>query len=82
MFYNFNISFAIIVLLQGVSANLYKGERNAMKSVSVERLKCTHRSAQKLCANSTVVLAHVCSIGFYMCANYSLKRSVNTMCAH
>ena len=59
MFYNFNVSFAIIFLLQGVSGNLYKGKHNATKSVSVERLKCTHRSAQKLCANSTVVLARV-----------------------
>ena len=49
----FNVNFAIIFLLQGVSGKLYKDERNAVESVSFERLKCEHRSAQH-CAQTPV----------------------------
>ena len=72
MFYNFNVNFAIIFLLQGVSGKLYKDERNAVESVSFERLKCEHRSAQH-CAqtvlSSSALLILLCACTDFTCAN-------------
>ena len=47
----------IVSLHQEVSGNLYKGERNAVESVSFERLKREHRSAQN-CAQNNCQVAH------------------------
>ena len=63
--------FVIISLHQEVSGNLYKGERNAVESVSFERLKGTHRSAQH-CAqrvlSSSALLILLCA-----CTDFSAQ---------
>ena len=46
--------FVIVSLHQEVPEKLYKAERNAVESVSFERLKYAHQSAQKLYTNFTM----------------------------
>ena len=46
---NILIVFLTVSLHQEVHEKLYNGECNAVVLVSFERLKCAHRSAQKLC---------------------------------